>query len=79
MMKISPGNGLAFRMGEGLNRCGRRSRAPEPRLPLYLCGVFSAERQSLPKVAAQFRMHAAGAGENVIEWGRIGGCVSVHV
>jgi hypothetical protein len=64
MMKISPGNGLGFRMGGGLNRCGQPGRAPGPRLPL-LCGVFSAERQSLPQLAGQFRIHAAGTREKM--------------
>jgi hypothetical protein len=42
-MKISPGNGLGFRMGKG-----PRSARPAPAARLIaftaLCGVFSAER-----------------------------------
>jgi hypothetical protein len=46
-MKISPGNGLAFRIGKGLNRCGRRGRAPDGVHPI----MWGAFRQA-PEFAA---------------------------
>jgi hypothetical protein len=70
IMKISPGNGLAFRIGKGLDRGGKWGGAPDG--DHSLVGVFSAERQSLPRLAGKIQ-NARGAGpmKNVMRRGRI--------
>jgi hypothetical protein len=68
MMKISPGNGLEFRMGNGPR--SPRS-APAPRLTAFTSLMWGVFRQA-PEFAAARRANSESAprarGKNVIEY-----------
>ena len=77
-MKISPGNGLAFRMERAsIAVAGGAARLNHVH-PVFMWGVFRRAPE-FAEAGGAIQDARPGAGENVIEWGRIGGCVSVHV
>src|ERR1700761_2235177 len=80
MMKISPGNGLAFRMGKtSIAASGVVARALAA--SHQSCGVFSAGRQSLPGASRRIQIlpPAPVAAKIVIAARANRGCAGVHV